>query len=122
MKNAINWFEIPARDFQRAVAFYSAILGEAVVVHNFGGEPHGMFPCDEDGVTGAIVAGDGYTPSVDGTTVYLNVEDRLDGVIGRVTGAGGQILLPKTDIGPHGFIAIIGDSEGNKVGLHSITG
>ena len=122
MRNAINWFEIPAREFDRAVSFYTTILGEAIAVHDFGGQPHGMFPADEGAVSGAIVAGDGYTPGTDGTTVYLNVEGQIDAVIGRIEGAGGMIFLPKTDIGPHGFIAILADTEGNKVGLHSMAG
>jgi predicted enzyme related to lactoylglutathione lyase len=43
----------------------------------------------------------------------------LDETLGRVEKAGGKIVMPKTDIGPPGFIAIVRDSEGNSVGLHS---
>jgi predicted enzyme related to lactoylglutathione lyase len=61
------------------------------------------------------------TPGAGGVTVYLNVEGDLDGVLSRIPAAGGEIIRPKMPIPPHGFIAIFGDTEGNHVGLHSMT-
>ncbi|MEW6307385.1 MAG: hypothetical protein AB1705_28365 [Verrucomicrobiota bacterium] len=52
--------------------------------------------------------------------IYLNVEGDLDGVLQRIPGAGGSIVKPRTSIGEHGFIAILKDTEGNVVGLHSM--
>ena len=71
------------------------------------------------GIGGGIVQGEGYAPSTDGTLVYLNGGKDLSVPLGRVEAAGGQVLLPKTDIGENGFTAYFLDSEGNKVGLHS---
>jgi predicted enzyme related to lactoylglutathione lyase len=51
--------------------------------------------------------------------IYLNGGDDLDVVLSKVEQAGGKIILPKTGIGPHGFMAHFEDSEGNKVALHS---
>ncbi|WP_423814724.1 VOC family protein, partial [Pseudomonas viridiflava] len=63
----------------------------------------------------------GMHPGTGGTRVYLNVEGQLDAVLDRVPNAGGVILQPRTEIAPHGFIALIKDSEGNSVGLHSVS-
>ncbi len=58
-------------------------------------------------------------PSSDGALLYLNVNGRLDAVVDRIAQAGGEILVPKMDIGEPGFIALFRDTEGNVVGLHS---
>ena len=77
-----------------------------------------MFP-QQEGVGGAIVHGEGYTPSQEGAVVYLNGGQDLGSILDKVTNAGGTVVMPKTGIGEHGFIAFFIDSEGNKVGLHS---
>ena len=78
-----------------------------------------MFPA-EDGVGGALLHGEGYNPSTEGTILYLNGGDNLSTVLDKVEGAGGKIAMPKTDIGENGFVAYFIDSEGNRVGLHSM--
>ena len=74
-----------------------------------------------DGVNGGgcIIHGDGYVPSAEGVTVYLNCNPDLQDMLDRVEEAGGSILMPKTSIGENGWVASIMDSEGNKIGLHS---
>ena len=119
MKNTINWFEIPATDFDRAVRFYSTVFN--VQLHNelVMGVQSAIFPGDgEESVNGAIVFGDHYAPSSSGSVVYLNADHQLDAILSRIETAGGKILLPATDIG-FGFIAHFLDTEGNRVGLHS---
>jgi predicted enzyme related to lactoylglutathione lyase len=78
-----------------------------------------MFP-NQGGVNGALVQGDGYKPSYSGTLAYLNGGDDLIDVLNRIEKAGGKILQQKTSIGENGFMAYFEDTEGNKVGLHSI--
>lgn len=119
MSNALNWFEIPVADMARAVKFYSTILGlEIVADPASSGYQMAMFPVE--GVGGALMHGEGYTPSTSGALIYLNGGADLAPILARVEPAGGQILSPKTSIGQHGFIAFFLDSEGNKVGLHSM--
>jgi predicted enzyme related to lactoylglutathione lyase len=121
MPNAINWFEIPANDFDRAVTFYSAVLGVEIVKGDFMGEPQAFFPSDRESVGGAIVKSDRLTPSLTGTLIYLNlgtVED-LDRALARVEPSGGKVCVAKTDIGDPGFIGLIQDTEGNSIGLHA---
>jgi predicted enzyme related to lactoylglutathione lyase len=123
MKNAINWFDIPSADFDRAVKFYSEILGEEVRVDDSMGQKLGFFPMDRDGDVGGDIVppNPNNKPSSFGTRVYLNCEGRLDDVLSRVTAAGGKIVEPKFNIGEPGWIAFIEDTEGNVVGLHSRT-
>jgi predicted enzyme related to lactoylglutathione lyase len=121
MINAINWFEIPAKDFARAKKFYETILGGTVNEMPHPQFKYGMLPgYTEDGVGGGLVQGEGYVPSAGGTIVYLNGKEDLNIALSKVEKAGGKVLLPKTSIGPNGFMAHFLDTEGNKVALHSM--
>ncbi|MSO20278.1 MAG: VOC family protein [Acidobacteria bacterium] len=121
MQKAINWFEIPASDFDRAVKFYETIFQEKLNVMNLGATKLAMFQVDWSKSTGgAIAAGRGFEPSQNGTKVYLSGGEDLSGVLGRVEEAGGKIVVPKTQITPEvGYMAAFIDTEGNWVGLHS---
>jgi uncharacterized protein len=119
--SALNWFEIPAENFDRAVSFYSTILAQPLRTEDFNGVQNAIFPYEPGkGVGGAVMQQEGYTPSMSGTVVYLNTGtvENLDAVLARVDAAGGQVLLPKTHIGDPGYIAMIRDTEGNRVGLN----
>jgi uncharacterized protein len=118
MNHAINWFELPAKDFNRAVTFYDTIFGAPLRRGEFGGMPHGFFVKGEESI-GAVVLNPNYTPGAQGTVLYLNAGDQLDTIISRVKSAGGKVVLPKTSIGEQGAIAIVLDTEGNQVGLHA---
>ena len=118
MTNAINFFEIPSIDFDRAVAFYRDILGVEFHHEVFMGTPTAMFPASEDGAGGAVIHSD-LKPSSDGPVLYLNANGQLREAVARVEPAGGRVLLPVTSIGDPGDIAIILDTEGNRIGLHS---
>lgn len=121
MATAINWFEIPAIDFARAKAFYEAVLGVEMALP-FPGMNYAVFPADmqQGEVGGGLVEEQGYEPSPTGSLIYLNGGDNLAVPLSRVEAAGGKILLPKTAIGSNGFMAHFEDTEGNKVGLHSM--
>jgi len=121
MKNAINWFEIPVKDFERAKKFYETLFAEPVTEMPHPVFKYGMLPADMmNGVGGGIVQGDGYEPSEKGALIYLNGGEDLAGPLSRVEKAGGRIILPKTSIGPNGFMAHFIDTEGNKMALHSM--
>ncbi len=120
MSNVINWFEIPVTDLPRAQAFYERILGTKLKAEVFGGMPMAIFPYGEKGVGGALAKMELRKPSSEGSLTYLNCNGALDEVLAKVPSAGGRVVLPRTDIGAPGFIAIIADTEGNSVGLHSV--
>ena len=82
---------------------------------------YAMLPAQmPEGIGGGIVQGPGFEPSDKGSLIYLNGGDDLSGPLSRVEAAGGKIVLPKTSIGPNGFMAHFIDTEGNKVALHSM--
>ena len=121
MANALNWFEIPVIDFSRAKTFYEKVLDIAIEPMVMGPVTMGMLSSDQNAVGGAIVQGDGGSPSQNGTLVYLNGGDDLAPMLARVAEAGGTVVVPKTEIGNgFGFFAHFIDTEGNKVGLHSM--
>ena len=119
--HAINWFEIPVTDFARAKAFYETVLGRPIETMTMGPSTMGFLSMGPDSVGGAIVLEEGATPSRSGTLVYLNGGDDLAVMLARVQPAGGKVAAPKTDIGSgFGFFAHFIDTEGNRVGLHSM--
>ncbi|MFZ0390752.1 MAG: VOC family protein [Calditrichia bacterium] len=120
MDHIINWFEIPVTDFERAIKFYSRILDVELERQNMGGYDMAFFPWGDKNVSGALVAGEGYKPSQEGTLVYLNGGEDLNSILSRVEDAGGKVITPKTEITPEiGHFAFFLDSEGNKLALHS---
>lgn len=123
MKNAINWFEIPVRDFKRAQLFYEHLLDATLTPQETNDSECKMafLPADleNDGIGGAIISGSGYEPSETGALIYLNGGNDLSTPLARVEPAGGKVVMPKTSIGSHGFMAQFIDTEGNKLALHS---
>lgn len=119
MQHTITWFEIPAVDFDRAVTFYSTMLDVEINKSAFQGNPHGFLPAGPDVVSGAVVLRDDLKPASTGPLIYLNVAKHMTATLERVERAGGKVLLPETAIDPQGSFALILDSEGNRIGLHS---
>jgi predicted enzyme related to lactoylglutathione lyase len=121
MQNLISIFEIPAIDFSRAVTFYQNILNVSIEKVDMGDISMGLFPANDKGVSGTVIKGDGYRPSIDGVIIYLNAGENLQVVLDRVEGNNGKVITPKTQISPEmGFYALFTDTEGNKLGLHSV--
>jgi predicted enzyme related to lactoylglutathione lyase len=119
LKDFVGWFEIPALNFEKAVAFYDHIYN--IKMERVVGPTHSMaiFPA-HGGVGGAVVRGPGSLPGQSGPLVYLNAGKDLEVVLSRVTEAGGRVIMPKTFINAEsGYFAIFIDTEGNKLALHS---
>ena len=119
MRSVINWFEIPAVDMDRATRFWEAVLQTKLKRESSPGTELAVFPHGDGGEPGGALVRRGGKPSQVGTCVYLDARGDLDAAIARAEKAGGRIAVPKTDIGPDGFFAIVLDSEGNAVGLHT---
>lgn len=123
MVTTLNWFELPAKDFKRATAFYAAVLDAKIHIDPSPNMQYAYLPSDpqKGGFGGAIACGENFVPAMTGTTVYLDGGNDLSVPLSRVEGAGGKVILPKTAIGENrGFIALFIDTEGNKVGFHSL--
>jgi len=125
MDNAISWFEIPATDLDRAQKFYETIFDITLNPMDTPNIKMRMFPLDDmmTGVGGAIVDSGGFhKPSAtDGVLIYLNGNPDVQNVLDKVEKAGGKIMVPKTEISPeYGFMGVFQDTEGNRIGLHSV--
>lgn len=126
MNNAISWFEIPATNLDRATVFYETIFGIKLNPLDLPNIKMRMFPLDDmmTGVGGALVDSGGFhKPSTtDGPLIYLNGNPDVQHVLDKVEAAGGKIMVPKTVISPeYGNMAVIIDTEGNRVALHSVS-
>jgi uncharacterized protein len=118
----IAWFEIPSVDFDRAVRFYEAAFETPLKRQQFGDQPIAVFSYEDPATGGAVVHNPSMKPASSGVCVYLNAQPNVDAVLARIEKAGGKtdgpvIKLPQ-DIG---YIAFFIDTEGNRVGLHSLT-
>lgn len=122
--NAVGWFEIYVSDFERAKAFYAAVFERPMedLAAPPGSPPMQMcaFSMNPEGTgaAGALVCDDTMKPGTGGTLVYFSCVDCAVEAA-RAADHGGQVYQPKMSIGPYGFIAVIGDTEGNTIGLHS---
>jgi predicted enzyme related to lactoylglutathione lyase len=123
--NVLTWFEIPVTDLKRAKMFYETILDIEMTVRVDGEDEGAFFPYNPNviqatsgRVTGVLSKSKRNSPSGNGTMVYINASPDIQLVIDKVELAGGKVIVPKT-VMPFGSIAVIIDSEGNRIGLHA---
>jgi len=119
-QNRVVWFDIPVADLERAAAFYRGVLGITVHVEKTPGFSLGVLEHDQ-GNGGCLVPKQGEISSSAGVLVYLNANGRLREAVRQVEALGGKVVEPVHPLGPHGFRAIVIDSEGNRVALHAAT-
>jgi predicted enzyme related to lactoylglutathione lyase len=121
--NALNWFEIPAKDILRAKTFYESIFEIKMEEMEMSDMKYAMFPFDamKGKVAGGLAQSPMHTPSSTGSIIYLNANPDLQKVLDRIEKAGGKITMPKTSIGQNGFMSFFSDTEGNTMALHSNT-
>jgi predicted enzyme related to lactoylglutathione lyase len=118
--NNVVWVDIPVADLDRSIAFYSAVLGTPVSKEEMEGFTFGVF-MHEQGNGGCLVLKEGEISSSQGILVYMNVNGRIRDAVAQVDANGGNVMNEIHSIGPHGFRAIVIDSEGNRLALHSET-
>lgn len=116
-KNRAVWFDIPVADLDRAATFYRAVLGVGVDKESYGDMAFCVID-HQDGNGGCLVLNKAEI-AAGGVLIYLNVNGRIRIAVGEVVPHGGSIVQDTHSIGPHGFRAIVLDSEGNRIALHS---
>lgn len=125
--NILTWFEIPVLDTERARKFYEFIFDIQMTTRAFPetDEELTFFPYNPDviqatsgRVTGVLSRSDKSKPSKEGTLVYINASPDIQAVMDKAGEAGGKVIVPRTQMNA-GFIAVILDSEGNRIGLHA---
>ena len=118
--NAINWFEIPVTNLDKAAALYAATLGCDLKREVFFGVPHAIIAAQGEAVTGTLISDPARQPQRGvGTLVFLNAKDGVPACLARAVAAGAKVVQPVTDIGPFGTSAKIEDFDGNVIGLHA---
>ena len=123
-KNAVGWFEIPVTDMDRAVKFYETVFDIRLSRNLFGTLEMAWFPEEENGMgsSGSLVFNtEFYKPSADGVLIYFTAQSGDMSIeLGRVEKAGGKITMPRKQISEeYGYMALIIDTEGNRIALHS---
>lgn len=120
MKSIVSIVEIPATKISRAIEFYQSILNIKIEHLDFPEMQMGLFPTEEQAIIAVLMQAEGYSPSPNGVTIYLDGGDDLQIILDKVEKNGGKIIVPKS---PHaddsGYFALFIDTEGNKLGLHS---
>jgi predicted enzyme related to lactoylglutathione lyase len=117
--NPVVYFEIPVKDMDRAIKFYTAVFSfefkKEIIDHN----EMALFPLSDEskGISGALAKGEIYKPTQNGVVIYFRTTD-IDKTLELVVTSGGEILYPKTSNGDLGFVAEFKDSEGNRIALH----
>jgi predicted enzyme related to lactoylglutathione lyase len=122
--NPVGWFEIYVQDMDRAKVFYETVLQIKLEPLESPALPElemWSFPAQPDrwGAGGALARLKGVPSGGNSTLVYFSCED-CSNEVARVIAAGGQIDRDKFSIGQYGFIALVVDTEGNMIGLHSL--
>jgi uncharacterized protein len=122
MADQVVWFDMPVQDLDRAIRFYGAVLGAPPQKQEFPGFTFAILAgAEESDVSGCLtpMKGDADPPPRKGVLLYFNCQGRLDEAIAVVEPNGGHVLEQKHQIGPYGFRAVVLDSEGNRIALHS---
>ena len=122
MSNTFVWVDIPVIDLDRAIAVYSAVTARPVDKIGGPGFNFGLFKHEGNSVGGCLIEPEeGVAPSLTGPLVYIDASNRLDAAVAAAQAHGGRVLKAKHSIAPNGFRAVIADSEGNRVALHSMS-
>ncbi len=118
--NRVVWMDIPVADLGRAIAFYKGVLAIDVGREKFENFEFGILAHDE-GNGACLVPDPGAISDTHGPLVYMNVDGRLRDAVAKTAKLGGKLTQDVHAIGPHGFRALVTDSEGNRLALHSNT-
>lgn len=122
-RNVVGWFEIPVTDMERAVTFYESVLDVSLQRQTMGPLDMAWFPMLDGamGSPGSLVKHDFYVPSQEGPLLYFTAHSGdLRNELSRVEDAGGSVVVPRKQVSEeYGYMAVITDTEGNRIALHS---
>lgn len=120
-RNPVGWFEIYVQDMDRARAFYQSTFQVTLERLDSPGVELWAFPMQHDktGCAGALVKMEGKDSGGGGTLIYFSCAD-CAAEAARAAQNGGRVVKEKFSIGQYGFIALLLDTEGNMIGLHSM--
>jgi predicted enzyme related to lactoylglutathione lyase len=113
VSNPVTWFEIIGTDAITLQKFYADVFGWKLSppVPEMGN--YSMLDNEGRGIGGGIGEAMGGPSRV---TIYVEVDDP-DAYLNKVTKAGGQTLMPVTNVTEGVTIAMFSDPEGHIIGL-----
>ena len=114
----VVWFDLPVANLERASRFYGAVLGIKVSQEKFDKFQFAVLDHGPDGNGGCLIPEPKEVSAI-GILVYMNVDGRIREAVREAEKHGGKVVEPVKGIGPHGFRAVVLDSEGNRIALHS---
>jgi uncharacterized protein len=117
--NRAVWFDIPVVDLARASAFYAGVLAIELSQEQFDGFHFAVLAHDQGNGGCLVPQADDQVSATQGILLYLNTDGRIRDAVAQVRALGGRVLQEVHAIGPHGCRAIVLDSEGNRIALHS---
>ena len=119
--NPVVWFEIYVQDMNRARAFYESVFATRLDRLESPGIEMWAFPMQPEspGAAGSLVKMEGLASGGNSTIVYFTCADCATEAK-RAAECGGKVFKDKFSIGQYGFIALVTDTEGNMIGLHSL--
>ena len=125
-ENPVVWFEIYVDDLTRAQKFYENVFKfqmNEMPIPDVGEEMEMLFfPADMESknrASGALVKMEGFSAGNNSTIVYF-MSDDCSIEESRVENAGGKVFKSKMSLGDYGFMALVSDTEGNMIGIHSM--
>jgi len=113
------WVDIPVVEMERAIRFYQQVLN-ILIDREFPDMPIAVFRHQRSAVSACLFRKESELPGDRGPLIYFNADGRLDDALEQVRLCGGKVLKNKHSIGPFGYRAIVLDSEGNRIALHSM--
>lgn len=109
--------DVPSRNPERSRQFYSGIFGWRIEAYP--GANYMGITTSEDGILsglGALAEVVGLPSSSPGPVPYIRPDD-FDDTLTAIERAGGEVLIPKTDVLGYGWFAHFRDPDGNVIGL-----
>ena len=120
MQNLAVWMDIPVVDLDRSIQFYKEVIGREISKESFGDLDFAVF-MHESGNGACLVPDETLVSEDRGILVYFNVDGRIRDAVEMAKQNGGKVIEDTHAIGPHGFRALLVDSEGNGIAVHSNT-
>ncbi|MFU8786858.1 MAG: VOC family protein [Candidatus Izemoplasmataceae bacterium] len=118
MHGDINYIELGINNIEETLDFYKTLFNWKFTESFLTNHRYFMFETPSNDLSGAFDAL--ITPSLDGVTVYILVED-IEFIIKEINLSfkSSKIIKPKSHISEdYGCFALIVDPSGNKIGLH----
>lgn len=116
-QHAVVWAEVPVRNLEKAVEFYSAVLQTEMTIEQGGPNPVAMLTAKDfaTSIAGHLYEGEPGQKG-NGVTVHLAIADTVEAGRDRVFNAGGTSSGDIVSM-PFGRFVYCIDPDGNSIGL-----